>query len=234
MNLLVPEIYRHISFGLPMRRLDHLFPGISRSQVQLSASLVQRKDFWPLPILELLALGAICQQFRPHRIFEIGTYRGASALTMAMNTPPETQIWTLDLAPEARETHVHGMGVGGFPDFPVGELFRETSYQPRIHQLYGNSSALNFSPYDGSMDLVVIDADHTYEFVKADTAIALKLLRPGGMILWDDYLWVEQFPECAGVTRCLDELNATLPCFQVAETRFAIHINGFPSDGTGA
>ncbi|MEB3291644.1 MAG: class I SAM-dependent methyltransferase [Synechococcales bacterium] len=232
MNLSVPEIYRHISFKLPMRRLDHLFPGILRSPAQLSASLIQRKDFWPLPILELLTLGAICQQFRPRRIFEIGTYRGASTLTMAMNTPPETQIWTLDLAPEMQSTHVHGLGVG-VPNFPVGELYRDTSYESRIHQLYGNSQVLDFSPYYGSMDLVLIDADHTYEFVKTDTEVALKLLKPGGMILWDDYLWIEQFPECAGVTRCLDELSTTLPCFQIAETRLAMHLNGFPLHGQG-
>ncbi|MBD2327823.1 CmcI family methyltransferase [Alkalinema sp. FACHB-956] len=224
-KLNVPDIYQHVNFQLPTHRLSEIFPGIEGVSVRSIASQIQRKDDWPLPVVELLTLGAICQHLQPKRIFEIGTYRGASTVMMGLNTPEETEIFTLDLLPETQATHQHGLGVG-LPQFPVGEQFQHNpTVSPKITQLYGDSREFDFSPYYGTLDLVVIDADHTYEFVKSDTVQALKLLRPGGVILWDDYLWIQKYPECAGVTRCLDELQQEIDCVQIAETRLAIYVS---------
>jgi hypothetical protein len=73
------------------------------------------------------------------------------------------------------------------------------------------------------MNLVVVDADHTYEFVCKDTETALALLAPSGIIVWDDYVWNERNPECAGVTRCLNELARTKKVYQIDGTRLAIY-----------
>src|SRR3712207_7586966 len=45
-----------------------------------------------------------------------------------------------------------------------------------------------------SIDLVIVDANHSYDFVKADTEKAFAMLRPGGIIIWDDYVW-DEHPE---------------------------------------
>jgi predicted O-methyltransferase YrrM len=218
--------YSHIRFNLPVRTLDDLFPGIRAMPIQMAAAQIQQRDTWPLPVLELLNLGAICQHLQPRRIFEIGTYRGAGTLTLALNTPPDTEIWTLDLPPPDRATHQHGQGVG-IPEFPIGELFTSTPSAAKIHQLYGDSQRFDPGPWAGTMDLVVVDADHIYDYVRSDSQLALKLLRPGGLVLWDDYLWLPQAPECGGVTRYLDELGQSLPCVQLAETRLALYCERF-------
>lgn len=70
---------------------------------------------------------------------------------------------------------------------------------------------------------ISIDAVHTYDFVKLDTENAFKLLKPGGIIICDDYLWDECSLECAGVTRYLNELGESKHCFQISGTRLAIY-----------
>jgi predicted O-methyltransferase YrrM len=212
-------------FTLPVRTLPELFPDRHPDAVQIPISQMQRQDEWMVPAAELLNLAAVCAYARPGRVFEIGTYTGSSTLILAMNTPPATEIFTIDIDPSDRATHQHGLGIGGFPAFTVGAAYRETAFAGKIHQLLGSSQTFDFTPFAGSIDLVFVDADHTYDFVKADTATALKLLRPGGVIVWDDYMWNERHPECAGVTRCVNELAKTRPIFRLDGTRFAIYVD---------
>ena len=68
--------------------------------------------------------------------------------------------------------------------------------------------------WEGKADLVLVDANHEYEFAKVDTASALRLVRPGGWVLWDDY--TSGWP---GVVRAVDETG--LAVVQVAGTGIA-------------
>ena len=225
-----PPPYAQVStpkelFVLPQRSLNDLFPGIEATEVRIRADEIYGRDEWALPLPELLTVAVICNHIRPRRIFEIGTYKGSSTLLMAMNTPPQTEIFTLDLDPSERDTHRHGLGVGGFPSFTVGLAYQGTPFTEKIRQLFGNSVAYDYDPFRGTIDLVLIDADHSYDFVKTDTENAFTLLRPGGIIIWDDYSWDERHPECSGVTRSLNELSESRPCYQIAGTRFALYVS---------
>ncbi len=57
------------------------------------------------------------------------------------------------------------------------------------------------------MDLILVNAGHEYEYVQADTANALKMLSPAGLLVWDDYHvgW-------PGVVRAVEEV--ALPIIQ--------------------
>jgi hypothetical protein len=144
---------------------------------------------------------------------------------MAMNAP-DAEIFTLDLPPSARATHAHGLGIGGFPEFPVGGRVQAHPAASRIHQLHGDARAFDPVPFGAGVDLVVIDGDHTYDFVRADTEHALAMLRAGGLVVWDDYVWTERAPECAGVTRCVNELAESHPVYRIAGTRLAVLVDG--------
>lgn len=211
-------------FDLPDRPLAELFPGIAERAVLAPAAQLGPREPWTMPLHELLILGAICAQRAPARIFEIGTYQGVSTLLMALNSPPACEVLTLDLDPAAQATHAHGLGVG-VPAFEPGRAFRGTPAAAKIRQLYGSSTAFDFAPFYGSADLVLVDADHSYEFVKRDTATAFQLLRPGGVIVWDDYLWEERYPECEGVTRVVNALARRLPVFRIAGSRLAVYVD---------
>ena len=213
---------------IPERRLEDLVPASAAVDLRLPPQAMDCADSWTMPLAELATLGAICARTRPRRIFEIGTYTGLATLVMAMNAP-DAEIFTLDLPPAARQTHAHGLGVGGFPDFTVGAHFRALPAASRIHQLYGDARTFDSAPLGEGVDLVLIDGDHTYDFVRADTEHALAMLRPGGLIVWDDYVWTERAPECAGVTRCVNELAANRRVHQIAGTRLAILVDRRPA-----
>jgi len=200
---------RQVQFTLPERPLSELFPGVEFVLVSTPVSELYRPRDMVVPLAELLTLAAICRYQKPKRIFEIGTYTGSSTLVMSLNASHETEILTLDLAP------------GDL----IGSAFRDTTQSSRIQQLYGNSLSFDFSAYNGTMDLVLVDANHSYECVKSDTEKAFALLRPGGVIVWDDYRWLEIHAECSGVTLFLNELQATRPLYSIAGTRFAIYLD---------
>lgn len=205
---------RNVQFNLPERSLSELFPEIESTLVTAPVSELYRPRDMVVPLPELMTLAAVCRRTEPRRIFEIGTWTGSSTLVMAINTSDDTEILTLDLEPGEK----------------IGEVFRNTSYSSKIQQLYGNSLSFDFTPYEHSVDFVLVDANHSYECVKADSESAFKLLRPGGVIVWDDYRWLDVHSECSGVTMCLNELLAQRRLFSIAGTRFAIYIDSERND----
>jgi hypothetical protein len=66
---------------------------------------------------------------------------------------------------------------------------------------------------------VYIDASHSYSYVKSDTEAALRMLAPGGTIVWDDYTY---YP---GLYAYLNELGTDLdkPILHLLETRLAVY-----------
>ena len=128
---------------------------------------------WVSPLPELVALAAITRQAKVRTVFEVGTYTGMATLVMAMNAPTGCEISTLDLDPTQRAQH-------GVHPFTLGSAFLETPFRHQIRQLYGDSMTFDYGPFLGRMDLVFIDAVHTYDRVRSDTLNAFKLLRPGG------------------------------------------------------
>jgi predicted O-methyltransferase YrrM len=202
-------------FKLPSRSITDIFPGIERASVQLNLAHVPDRPEMVMPLAETLIIGAICQWLKPRRTFEIGTYRGATALAIAMNSPGDVTVFTLDLPPRRKED--------GHVDDEIGSAYRGTPAGSRITQLYGDSTTLDFRPYERSMDLVLVDGNHDERFVTADSANALRILKPSGVIVWDDYLWDRKYPECAGVTRSLDKLSEEYDIANIAGTRLAVY-----------
>lgn len=211
-----------IEFLLPTTPLEEILPGAAEAEVVMLPRLI-RSHLWAMPEHELLVLGAMARMIQPETVVEFGTFRGGSTLAMAANMPAHGRIVTIDVDPAARSTHLHGLGEG-ILDFDVGCLFRGTRFERMIEQRFVNSLQFDTRDLAGRADLVFVDADHTYEFTKRDTAKALTLVRPGGWILWHDYTWAPENSECAGVTKAVNEFLAEHgDCHHVANTRFAIH-----------
>lgn len=105
--------------------------------------------------------------------------------------------------------------------FTVGELYRGTESETKIHQLYGDSGVFDFEGFYGKVNLVFVDGNHTYENVKTDSENAFRILSSGGVIIWDDY-HAEWGP---GVIRALHEITDKR-LYQVIGTRFAVYLDG--------
>ena len=142
------------------------------------------------PLDELAYLAILTKAASPKQIFEIGTFRGRTALNFARNTSDECVIYTLDLSAEDHEKMMVGTNAADksiIQQSFTGVDYRNKDVSHKIKQLYGNSMEFDFRPYHGKMDIVFVDGAHDYEVVAADTQNALKMVKPGGQILWHDF-----------------------------------------------
>ena len=168
-----------------------------------------------------LVLCALARLVRCHQVFEFGTYHGDTAWLLAHNLP-RSRIFTLDLPDVAAASTVRlELTDRGryFNDWGRGTRFAGTEEAARITPLSADSASFDFSPFRSQMDLVFVDASHSYSYVRSDTEAALHMLSPEGTIVWDDYT---HYP---GIYRYLNELAPRLdrPIVHILNTRLAVY-----------
>ena len=76
----------------------------------------------------------------------------------------------------------------------------------RIRFIQADSRQVDLSDWYGRAGLVIVDGGHAHDVCLSDTVLALKLVRPGGVIVWDDYT-----PYWPGVKQTLDALVRLVP-----------------------
>lgn len=201
---------------IPVTALDRLFDGIEVRSIRIPRAGGTADDM-TLPYAETAALAYVCRAVAPRRILEIGTYVGATALVMAENSPATAEIVTVDVKPVEFYLRQTGQRTNASADSYVASPLGS-----KVTQIVADSTAFDFSPFAGSFDLVFLDGNHSYDFARRDSDLALRMIHDRGVILWDDYLWSLDFPECAGVTRAVNDIHEHRPCALIAGTRLAI------------
>jgi hypothetical protein len=139
-------------------------------------------------------------------------------LILALNTPIETRIVTVDLPPGPISTEyeiterslVEKRG-------PRTDLWETYGVQSRITQVLCDSATLTPEQLPRDIDMVFVDGSHSYEYVKSDTKLAFKVLSENGIVLWDDY-----DPSKEGVFRFLNELASERPLAHLSETNLVM------------
>jgi predicted O-methyltransferase YrrM len=187
---------------LPSRYLADLIPGAGA--IAAHCALDPAHD-WELPYAERAILDGITRMLGPSAIFEFGTFTGKTTLLLA-NAAPLAQVHTIDLPPSGDGEDVVGSAF-------IGELAAD-----RIIQHRADSRVFDYSALEGAVDLVFIDASHEFDDVVSDSEHALRLLKPDGLVVWDDY-----HPRHPGVYRALNQLSDHLVLTQIARTRLVIY-----------
>lgn len=167
---------------------------------------------------ELCYLALITALVQPKIIFEIGTYRGLAALNFALNSPPDCKVYTLDLplgSPKTAANNAADQNLIGHAD--PGVDYRHKSGSEKIAQLYGNSVSFDYTPYLAQADIVFVDGGHDFDTALSDTQNALRIVRPGGVVLWHDFA---NYGDYNDVTRAV--LHC-VPAVQIAQTQLAIY-----------
>jgi len=168
-----------------------------------------------------LVLSALSIVLRCENVFEFGTYLGDTTWLLAHNLP-NARISTLDLpARRAADSVVLELTDRDelFQRWDRGARLAGTPEEERVTLLRGDSATFDFSPYSGSMDLVYIDASHSYSYVASDTDAAFGMLSELGTIVWDDYTY---YP---GIYAYLNEIAPALdrPIYHIVGTRLALY-----------
>lgn len=205
----------------PCKGVFEIFPEARR--VRFQVEYVQHDEGLGEQVDWLGYLAMIASIVQPSTVFEIGTFRGRSALNFALNSPAEAKVYTLDLPPEERERlggEISSEDARLIRINEVGADYRGTPEAQKIVQLWGSSTRFDFSPWFGKVDLIFIDGAHHYEAVVSDTENALKMLRPGGVILWDNF---SQYGDYNDVTRAVLDRLGSEGVVQLEDTELAVY-----------
>ena len=145
-------------------------------------------------------------------IIEVGSWKGLSACTMAKFIKEEqidAKIIAIDTwlgSPEhmrMQELTTRRLGVPR-----LYEQFLSNVYQMGYHDViypFPISSVQGGHFLEENKivaDVIYLDAGHEYEAIKLDMQIFWRILRPGGMMIMDDYKWegvkkaIEEFAKC--------------------------------------
>lgn len=177
------------------------------------------------PVEELAAMAFVTRAIDPKKVFEIGTFRGRTALNFAVNSAPDCTIYTLDLGEEERR-HMEGLSAADqqlVNRSSTGIDYQNKGVDDKIKQLFGNSRSFDFSPYHGQIDLVLVDGAHHYDAAISDSRNALKMLRPGGTILWHDW---GNYGDYNDVIRAVFHVIDRRKITQIEHTQLAIYRDG--------
>ncbi|MBP7462122.1 MAG: class I SAM-dependent methyltransferase [Candidatus Delongbacteria bacterium] len=167
-------------------------------------------------------------------IFEFGTCTGKTTYLLARNSPAQSQVISLTLTPDQhqnyRKNHDDNRGAtqsaideSCFTQF----VYSGSSIESKITQIYCDSKDFDETSYRGRCDLIFIDGSHAYSYVKNDTEKAMRMIRPGGLIIWHDYR-PKTNKETLGVYRYINELSSTLSIALINRTCMAVY--RYPDD----
>jgi predicted O-methyltransferase YrrM len=178
-----------------MRRM---YKGLAVFPLMAKLRLMKRKDADKIvelalcnPIIraiqvpaELRRFAAIVAERQPKSILEIGTYRGGTLLVLCRLSHPGATVISVDLPGGPFWGWHSWFRMPILKAFPANgqrlHLVRDDSRKPetrdKVAELLG----------DQRLDLLFIDADHTYQSVRSDFELYSPLVKPGGLIAFHD------------------------------------------------
>jgi predicted O-methyltransferase YrrM len=172
---------------------------------------------------EQVYLATVAQVLRPRKVFEVGTYRGHTTSLFILNTPADTEVWTMDLPPQdelsAAELHEYiGTDVTLVHNRTLARYVKELGLSERCHQVYCDSLKFDPTPHRGTVELGFIDGAHARRYVESDTRKMAAMMAPRGLVFWHDYGGKGDFKP---LTEYLESLGREIEIFRVPETSLA-------------
>ena len=127
---------------------------------------------------DIILLKSLANQIDECSYFEIGTWRGESAIHISETAK---ECYTLNLSKEEILSE-------GLPK-KYAELHGVLSKgKENITHLFGNTLTYDFESLNQKFDLIFIDGNHKYDFVKNDTEkVFTHLVHKDSIVVWHDY-----------------------------------------------
>lgn len=163
----------------------------------------------------------------PRKLLEIGSYEGASACFMVNQLASRfpIELHCIDTWEGGVEHRLDGTDMSRVEHRFRSNLqlaMQATAEQPHAVQLavHKNRSdlalaALLAQGHAGTFDFAYIDGSHQAPDVLSDAVLAFKLVRVGGVMVFDDYLWAENdLPGGRDLLRCpKPAIDAFVNCY---------------------
>ncbi len=156
---------------------------------------------------------ALLKRYSPDKILEIGSFEGRSACSLIEMLDIEESYGDFVVIPPIKpnEIEIHcvdtwegGQEHSGINMNEVESLFHQNikkaidgSKRPvNLHVHKGKSdielAKLFLSDFEEYFDFIYIDGSHMASDVLSDAVLSFKLLKPGGVLAFDDFAWREE------------------------------------------
>lgn len=137
---------------------------------------------------------------RPSHYVEVGVFKGQSLAWLGIeiaNRGLPTTLHAVDTF-EGWDGVLQGARLRAEFDKNIAPVAAALGDRLQVHPVSSVAASQRFT--DGTVDVVWLDADHSYEAVRSDIRAWLPKLRPGGVIGGDDWDWVK-----GGVAKAVTE-----------------------------
>jgi len=147
------------------------------------------KDFF-LPAVPVWSLALAKHKDQPNvQYLEVGAFQGMSVCWMLENilTGPGAQVTAIDPfqafdgVENSKQVYEHNI--------------EQTGKQEQVKTIEGYSQTELRKLPEAHFDIIYIDGSHRAPDVLEDAVLALRLLKPGGLMIFDDYAWELNSPE---------------------------------------
>lgn len=141
----------------------------------------------------------ILMKLRPERILEIGSFEGKSTcfLIDTLSQVNESEIHCVDTWEGGLEHKKKNLDMNEFEErfihnvqVSLSKAHFKTSLQVHKGLSSDELPKLLADGKRGYFDFIYIDGSHTAPDVLSDAVMAFQLLRVGGVMVFDDYLWI--------------------------------------------
>lgn len=191
-----------------------------------------------LTLLEGAILVSLAKLIDATRLFEFGTFMGATTSLLAMNTADNTKIVTLDLPRELEADFDYDLGLvlsdGVHNDKYLSKKFiadgavylqgLDEKDSSKVIQLFQNSLTMDIDVLGlvNKFEFIFIDGGHDYDTVKMDTYNAIRMKSDNSVLVWHDYKSTIH----GDVTTFVDEISKDYKIYHVENTMIAFTLFG--------
>lgn len=125
---------------------------------------------------------------QPCDVLEIGSWEGRSAIFF-LEFLPRSRVTCVDTFGGGTENHASPSESCQIPLIEQRFDANLRSYGPRAEKIKATSveALTGLARSDAAFDLIYVDGSHLRDDVMVDSLLAWPLLRPGGVLIWDDY-----------------------------------------------
>jgi hypothetical protein len=142
------------------------------------------------------------------RVAEIGVWQGVFSKDLVQTLKPREFV-AFDIFTGHEEQSWHGKTGAELFDGLTHRKFYEREMAPfsAVTKIVEGSSLETLRAYtDRSFDLVYIDGNHHYEFVKSDAAFAAEMVKDTGFLVFNDYISIDHQGVNYGVVPVVNEM----------------------------
>jgi predicted O-methyltransferase YrrM len=224
--------------SVDIAEVNEIFLPSKNTEFKFPKEDVVIKNFFINPSFEVVGMTSdyeawilSCLAKSSKNIFEFGTCSGKTTALFALNSSPESKIYSITLDPAA----LSNLSLGNNQDGKAALnnvkkesiynqfIFTNMSIKNKINLIFQDSSKLNVDKFENLMDLIFIDGGHNYSCVKNDSEKSFRMIKNEGYIFWHDYNVSKR--SCRDVVKYIHEISKNKKIFHIKNTTLCYYKN---------